>query len=99
MFELIALRYEFHTLIIASNQSCEELDEIFTNTTMTVVAIEKLVHHTYYSINYRKLQKKRVMEYQIHSAISISRERNIINYYKKHLELSILIISNQKRAF
>lgn len=45
LFELIAHRYERKSLIITSNQSFEDWDQLFDNTTMTVAAIDRLVHH------------------------------------------------------
>jgi DNA replication protein DnaC len=47
LFELIVYRYERHSLIITSNQSFEDWDELFTDTTMTVAAIDRLVHHAH----------------------------------------------------
>lgn len=47
LFELIAHRYERHSLIITSNQSFEDWDALFTDTTMTVAAIDRLVHHAH----------------------------------------------------
>jgi DNA replication protein DnaC len=34
-------------LIITSNQSFEDWDALFTDTTMTVAAIDRLVHHAH----------------------------------------------------
>ena len=45
LFELIAHRYERFSLIITSNQSFEEWDQLFDNTVMTVAAIDRLIHH------------------------------------------------------
>jgi len=45
LFELIAHRYERYSLIITSNQSFEEWDELFDSTVMTVAAIDRLIHH------------------------------------------------------
>ena len=45
LFELIAYRYERHSLIISSNQSFEDWDQLFDDTVMTVVANDRLVHH------------------------------------------------------
>jgi DNA replication protein DnaC len=45
LFELIAHRYERHSMIITSNKSFEQWDELFDNSTMTVAAIDRLVHH------------------------------------------------------
>ncbi|MGB4248542.1 MAG: IS21-like element helper ATPase IstB [Pseudohongiellaceae bacterium] len=45
LFELIAHRYERGSLIITSNQSFEDWDQLFDDTVMTVAAIDRLVHH------------------------------------------------------
>ena len=45
LFELIAHRYERYSLMITSNQSYEEWDQLFDNTVMTVAAIDRLIHH------------------------------------------------------
>ena len=45
LFKLIAHRYERHSLIITSNQSFEDWDQLFDDTVMTVAAIDRLVHH------------------------------------------------------
>jgi len=45
LFELIAHRYERHSLIITSNKSFEQWDELFEDSTMTIAAIDRLVHH------------------------------------------------------
>lgn len=45
LFELIAHRYEHHSLIITSNQHFEHWDKLFEDTIMTVAAIDRLVHH------------------------------------------------------
>jgi len=45
IFELIAHRYERHSTIITSNKSFEDWDELFDDSTMTVAAIDRLVHH------------------------------------------------------
>jgi DNA replication protein DnaC len=47
LFELIAHRYERHSLFITSNQSFEDWDELFTDTTMTFAAIDRQVHHAH----------------------------------------------------
>jgi DNA replication protein DnaC len=47
LFELIAHRYERHSLIITSNSSFEEWEALFIDTTMAVTGIDRLVHHTY----------------------------------------------------
>lgn len=46
LFELIAQRYENHSLIITSNQPFKEWDQIFPDNIMAVAAIDRLVHHS-----------------------------------------------------
>lgn len=45
LFELIAHRYERLSLVITSNHPFRDWDRIFADTTMTVAAIDRLVHH------------------------------------------------------
>ena len=45
LFELIAHRYETGSLIITSNQSFSEWDQIFPDEMMTVAAVDRIVHH------------------------------------------------------
>ena len=45
LFELIAHRYERHSLVITSNQTFEDWDKLFDDTIMTVAAIDRLIHH------------------------------------------------------
>jgi DNA replication protein DnaC len=45
LFELIAERYERRSLIATCNQPFSEWDQIFPDPTMTVAAIDRLVHH------------------------------------------------------
>jgi DNA replication protein DnaC len=45
LFELIAHRYETGSLIITSNQSFNNWDQIFVDNIMTVAAVDRLVHH------------------------------------------------------
>lgn len=62
LFELIAHRYESKSLMVTSNQPFSEWDQIFSNTAMTVAAIDRLVHHAeifeIVSESYRRLQSK-----------------------------------------
>lgn len=46
LFELIAHRYETGSLIITSNQPFSQWDTIFTDSSMTVAAIDRVVHHS-----------------------------------------------------
>jgi DNA replication protein DnaC len=45
LFELIAPRYERKSLLITANQPFSQWDSIFTDSMMTVAAIDRLVHH------------------------------------------------------
>ena len=45
LFELIAHRYEIKSLLISANQTFSDWDGIFADATMTVAAIDRLVHH------------------------------------------------------
>ncbi len=45
LFELIAHRYERKSLLITANQPLSQWDSIFTDSIMTVAAIDRLVHH------------------------------------------------------
>jgi len=61
LFEFIAHRYESGSLIITSNQPFSQWDQIFTDTMMTVAAIDRIIHHaTIIEIegeSYRKKQR------------------------------------------
>jgi archaellum biogenesis ATPase FlaH len=45
LFEFIAHRYESGSLIITSNQPFSHWDQIFSDTMMTVAAIDRIIHH------------------------------------------------------
>jgi DNA replication protein DnaC len=45
LFELISHRYEIRSLLITANQTFSDWDTIFADATMTVAAIDRLVHH------------------------------------------------------
>jgi DNA replication protein DnaC len=45
LFELIAHRYEVGSLLITSNQPFSAWDSIFADMSMTVAAVDRLVHH------------------------------------------------------
>lgn len=45
LFELIAHRYERKSLLITANQPFSQWDSIFTDSMMTVAAVDRLVHH------------------------------------------------------
>lgn len=45
LFELVAYRYERRSLLITANQPFSQWDNIFTDSMMTVAAVDRLVHH------------------------------------------------------
>ncbi len=45
LFELIAHRYERRSLLITANQPFSQWDSIFSDSMMTVAAVDRLVHH------------------------------------------------------
>lgn len=45
LFELIAHRYELRSLLITANHPFSAWDSIFSDTTMTIAAVDRLVHH------------------------------------------------------
>ncbi|WP_411875366.1 IS21-like element helper ATPase IstB [Vulcanococcus limneticus] len=45
LFELICHRYERKSLLVTSNQPFREWDDIFPSGSMTVAAVDRLVHH------------------------------------------------------
>lgn len=45
LFELIAHRYELRSLMITANHPFSAWDDIFMDATMTVAAVDRLVHH------------------------------------------------------
>jgi DNA replication protein DnaC len=47
LFELIQERYETKSLIITSNQPFSEWDKLFGDSSLTVAAIDRLVHHAH----------------------------------------------------
>ncbi|HQS83649.1 MAG: IS21 family transposase [Alphaproteobacteria bacterium 16-39-46] len=63
LFELIAHRYESSSLIVTSNQPFSEWDQIFATNSMTVAAIDRLVHHaTILEINSESYRKKQSLK-------------------------------------
>lgn len=65
LFELIADRYEAHSLIITANQPFGEWDSIFPDNNMTVAAVDRLVHHaTIININGKSYRATRTKNSQ-----------------------------------
>jgi len=66
LFELIAHRYESGSMIITANHPFSEWDKIFTDTMMTVAAIDRLVHHaSIIEIQAESFRKKQAMNKKI----------------------------------
>lgn len=63
LFELIAQRYESGSLIVTCNQPFSEWDSIFATNSMTVAAIDRLVHHaTILKITSESFRKKQALK-------------------------------------
>jgi len=45
LFELISYRYERKSLLITANQPFSQWDSIFSDSMMTVAAVDRLIHH------------------------------------------------------
>lgn len=62
LFELIAHRYESKSMIITANHPFSDWDQIFTDTMVTVAAIDRLVHHAIIiEIQAESFRKKQAM--------------------------------------
>ena len=63
LFELIAHRYESRSMIITANHPFSDWDQIFSDTIMTVAAIDRLVHHAIIvEIQAESFRKKQAMD-------------------------------------
>jgi len=63
LFELIAHRYESGSMIITANHPFSDWDQIFSDTIMTVAAIDRLVHHAnIIEIQAESFRKKQAMD-------------------------------------
>jgi DNA replication protein DnaC len=61
--ELIAARYERRSLLITANQPFGEWGKIFTDKTMTLAAIDRLVHHaTILEMNVESYRRKAALK-------------------------------------
>jgi DNA replication protein DnaC len=59
LFELIASRYERRSLAITANQPFGEWNKVFPDPTMTVAAIDRLVHHaTIFEMNVESYRRR-----------------------------------------
>lgn len=71
LFELIAHRYESGSMIITANHPFSDWDKIFSDTMMTVAAIDRLVHHgIIMEIQAESFRKKQAVERNAHPKVS-----------------------------
>ncbi len=69
LFELIAHRYETGSIIITSNQPFGEWDKIFADPSMTVAAIDRVVHHaTIIEIQAESYRKRQAISNNINTS-------------------------------
>jgi len=65
LFELISARYERRSLLITANQPFGEWGKIFTDKTMTLAAIDRLVHHaTILEMNVESYRRKAALKHK-----------------------------------
>jgi len=77
LFELIAHRYESASIVITANQPFSEWDQVFSDTMMTVAAVDRLVHHATIIELTNESYRKRA---QLDSRPASSRRRNRAHY-------------------
>jgi hypothetical protein len=76
-FELIAARYERRSMLITANQPFGAWDSVFPNKAMTVVAIDRLVHHAViFELNVESYRRKAALaRSRLHASQSRPRSR------------------------
>lgn len=63
LFELIAARYERRSMLITANQPFGEWGKIFPDQTMTLAAIDRLVHHaTILEMNVESYRRREALD-------------------------------------
>lgn len=63
LFELISARYERRSVLITANQSFGEWNRVFPDPAMTLVAVDRLVHHaTIFEMNVESFRRRSAME-------------------------------------
>jgi len=73
LFELIAHRYETGSIIITSNQPFGEWDKIFTDASMTVAAIDRVVHHaTIIEIQAQSYRKRQAISHNCKNRLELA---------------------------
>src|SRR6185312_4677992 len=59
LFELIAERYERRSLLTTANAACSGWNDVFPDPSMTVAAIDRLVHHsTIFELNVESYRRR-----------------------------------------
>jgi DNA replication protein DnaC len=67
LFELIAHRYELKSLLITANHPFSAWDDIFPDSTMTVAAVDRLVHHAVILEIQAESFRQQVAKQRVHS--------------------------------
>jgi DNA replication protein DnaC len=63
LFELISARYERRSIMITANQPFGEWNRVFPDPTMTLAAVDRLVHHaTIFEMNVESYRRRSAME-------------------------------------
>lgn len=63
LFELISARYERRSLLITANQPFGEWGKVFTDQSMTLAAVDRLVHHaTIFEMNVESYRRRVALE-------------------------------------
>lgn len=63
LFELISARYERRSMLITANQPFGARDAIFPDKTMTVAAIDRIVHHAaIFEMNVESFRRRSAMD-------------------------------------
>jgi DNA replication protein DnaC len=63
LFELIGSRYERRSMLITANQPFGEWGKVFPDQTMTLAAIDRLVHHaTIFEMNVESYRRRTALD-------------------------------------
>ena len=63
LFELIGARYERRSMLITANKPFGEWNKVFPDPTMTLAAVDRLVHHaTIFEMNVESYRRRIAME-------------------------------------
>src|SRR5690606_38233924 len=76
LFELISERYERKSIAITANQPLSAWDQVFPEASMTVAAVDRLVHHSaIFVLNVESYRRKAAAERRTTDKTKISREK------------------------